>query len=112
MPQSWLPCFGVRVVVVLMDAVQHNPNLRRCISYTKCTHSPDAVRCVVTAKAQYNPKNGCYCASHSSGWNTRISASWFPRCGTARYNSFISAEKNEVRAPAREAIRSRDWQDS
>jgi conjugative relaxase-like TrwC/TraI family protein len=40
-----------------MDAVQHNPNLRRCISYTKCADSPDSVRFVVTAKTQYNLKN-------------------------------------------------------
>jgi hypothetical protein len=55
------------------------------------------------------PRINCYRASHCADWNTRISASWFPRCGTARNNLFISAEKNEVRAPPRVGIRSRDW---
>src|SRR5216110_2278211 len=55
MPHSWLP--GVRVAVVLMVVVEHNPTLRWCICYTTCTLSPCSVRCVVTAKTQYNLKN-------------------------------------------------------
>jgi hypothetical protein len=72
--------------------VQHNRGVRRCIRYTKCTYSPGRVRWAVTAKMGYNlAKEGrrwlgkCrFSASQSCGWNRRISASWFPRCGTAR----------------------------
>src|SRR5580704_10611996 len=55
MPQSCLPDF--RVALVFTATVQHNSWLRRCIRYTKCTHSPDNILCVVTAKTQYNLKN-------------------------------------------------------
>lgn len=57
MPQSWLPV--LRVAVVLMVVVEHNPSLRWCISYTTCARSPFYVPGVVSAKAQkFPPEKG------------------------------------------------------